>query len=66
MHLQARGYPTEETQRRIHEIQFESRQEHLEDAQTTKQNRPLPTVHGGEALERHSQTSGTSLTQTPP
>ena len=39
MHLQARAYPTEETQ--IHEIQFESRQQHLEDAQTTKPNRPI-------------------------
>ena len=43
MHLQARGYTTEETQKRIHEIQLESLQEHLEDAQTTKQNRPCTT-----------------------
>jgi len=35
MHLQARGYPTEETQKRIHE-KNESHQQHLEDAQTTK------------------------------
>ena len=41
MHLQARGYPTEETQKRIHEMQFESRQQYLEDAQTTQQNRPI-------------------------